>query len=476
MWINKTGAGTGNYGYLLDIYKGGGNNRIAFSLDSDSDQMRYIATSAQAYTDTATLNNGQWYLITMTYDGSTIRRYRDGNLINETTASLQDGSLSGVTLGRPYDVVNNYFYNGKLDETRVYNRALSPGEVAQLYNFAPGPYAYYSFDEGSGSQVFDKSGNGFTANWSGSNTHWAPGKFGNAARFYGNFADYLRPTALTAPSRMPITFSFWVKPNTSSISGLYDSAPGQTNVLRVYDPEGGIQWWGSPTRSVSLTAGEWTHIGIIYNYDGANRILSWYKNGVFQSSSTVAGTSTFAWSSSSFTFGNINGSYTPYSGMLDEFKIYNYARSAKQIVEDMNGGHPAGGSPVGSALGKWSFDEGADNRCSGGANDTCNTGSGGSTLDGAQSGMAVPATSTSGWTNSGKFGKALNFDGSDDYVNLVDNVAWDMTGMTLSAWVYPRTFSDGDKIMLRDDASSDRIWQLQLSGTGGAVQFLGKAP
>ena len=50
---------------------------------------------------------------------------------------------------------------GKFDEARLYNRVLSLAEIQQLYNFAPGPYAYYSFDEGSGSQVSDKSGNGF---------------------------------------------------------------------------------------------------------------------------------------------------------------------------------------------------------------------------------------------------------------------------------------------------------------------------
>ncbi|MDD3002550.1 MAG: DUF2341 domain-containing protein, partial [Candidatus Shapirobacteria bacterium] len=53
----------------------------------------------------------------------------------------------------------NFQYNGLIDEIRIYNRALSPSEVTQLYNYAPGPVGYWGFDDGSGSTAKDKSGN-----------------------------------------------------------------------------------------------------------------------------------------------------------------------------------------------------------------------------------------------------------------------------------------------------------------------------
>jgi hypothetical protein len=38
--------------------------------------------------------------------------------------------------------------------------------------------------------------------------------------------------------------------------------------------------------------------------------------------------------------------------------MYNYARTPTQVIEDMNGGHPAGGSPIGSQVIYWKLDEG----------------------------------------------------------------------------------------------------------------------
>ncbi len=135
-----------------------------------------------------------------------------------------------------------------------------------------------------------------------------------------------------------------------------------------------------------------------------------------------------------------SATYADLVGTTDEFKIYNYARTAKQIVEDMNAGHPAVGSPVGSAVGHWRFDEGQGIT-------TNNSGNGGSTLNGTLTTMASPATSTSGWTNSGKFNKALVFDGSNDYVSIPYTTSLGLGGsnpLTVSAWVYWTGGAHGD--------------------------------
>ena len=68
---------------------------------------------------------------------------------------------SGVTYIGSQGGYGNYYY-GKLDEFRIYNRALSSAEVQQLYNYAPGPVGHWKMDEKQGLSVFDSSGNGLS--------------------------------------------------------------------------------------------------------------------------------------------------------------------------------------------------------------------------------------------------------------------------------------------------------------------------
>src|SRR5690606_3456048 len=70
------------------------------------------------------------------------------------------------------------FFDGSLDELRLYNRTLSPREVQALYHWAPGPVGYWNFDENTGSTANDISGNG--NNGTITDATWSTGKFGSA--------------------------------------------------------------------------------------------------------------------------------------------------------------------------------------------------------------------------------------------------------------------------------------------------------
>ncbi|MCL5010946.1 MAG: LamG domain-containing protein [Patescibacteria group bacterium] len=102
-----------------------------------------------------------------------------------------------------------------------------------------------------------------------------------------------------------------------------------------------------------------------------------------------------------------------FNGSIDDVRIYNYSRTQKQIMEDMNAGHPAVGSPVGSYSAYWPFDEGAGDTA---YDKSVNRNNG--DLAGACPGAATCPT----WTTNGKFGKALSFDGGD-YVSATDGLS-----------------------------------------------------
>lgn len=74
------------------------------------------------------------------------------------------------------------------------------------------------------------------------------------------------------------------------------------------------------------------------------------------------------------------------------------------------------------------------------------------------------------WAATGKYGKALTFNGSSSYVDLGNPALLQMTGsMTLSAWVYPTAHpGDDGQIIAKSDSAG---WQLKTSPDTGSRTF-----
>jgi gliding motility-associated-like protein len=84
-----------------------------------------------AYTPYVQLNN--WYCLVFTYDGNTSKFYVNGTLIQSLTSNYvyqDDGS--DLFFGRMNDNLFPYWFNGVIDEIRIYNRALNASEVNAL--------------------------------------------------------------------------------------------------------------------------------------------------------------------------------------------------------------------------------------------------------------------------------------------------------------------------------------------------------
>src|SRR5204863_5872090 len=75
------------------------------------------------------------------------------------------------------------------------------------------------------------------------------------------------------------------------------------------------------------------------------------------------------------------------------------------------------------------------------------------------------------WTNGGRYGSALSFDGSSSYVDLGNPALLQITGsMTLSAWVKAAANPPDDgQIVAKSDSTSG--WQLKTSPDTGPHTF-----
>ena len=75
------------------------------------------------------LGNGAWTFVALTYNGTVVRVYRSGTKVAETSAS---GSLSASTgaLEIGGNSIWGEFFEGAIDNVRIYSRALSASELA----------------------------------------------------------------------------------------------------------------------------------------------------------------------------------------------------------------------------------------------------------------------------------------------------------------------------------------------------------
>lgn len=89
----------------------------------------YYRTGTQFSTSTSQLAPG-WHQFAMTWDGSLVSGYIDGQL--QATGSQGTGLASRIYIGQ-VDSNTLYDYQGLLDDVRVYNRVLTATQIAALY-------------------------------------------------------------------------------------------------------------------------------------------------------------------------------------------------------------------------------------------------------------------------------------------------------------------------------------------------------
>ncbi len=153
-----------NYGKVIDFGLGGGVGRRftlqsrATGFDCDLDG----GASGVAFWDTDEVDT--WRHIACVWDGTTLGIWVDGELQDSFGGTVN--TTIDVTIEEKYiGHRNGGYFDGHLDEIRVWNIARTPEELnAALFkrvNFEAGLVGYWRFDDSSGSIATDSSGNGF---------------------------------------------------------------------------------------------------------------------------------------------------------------------------------------------------------------------------------------------------------------------------------------------------------------------------
>jgi hypothetical protein len=100
-----------------------------------------------------------WHHLALTYDGSVLRVYCDGKPVAET--KIDRPRVPGntpIAIGRRQDAYN--YFQGIIDEVRVYDRALTQDEIIRHLQYVKRPdrilekglVGYWGFDDLAGDQ------------------------------------------------------------------------------------------------------------------------------------------------------------------------------------------------------------------------------------------------------------------------------------------------------------------------------------
>src|ERR1700722_8824684 len=189
------------------------------------------------------------------------------------------------------------------------------------------------FTEGSGTTVYDQSGNGNNGTLSGGVT-WAGGPSGWTLNFNGSTGYVTYPLAKAAPALSKFTLMTWFGCN--ALTGTYQmiisvTTTGNPTELRLLGNTTRLELSMGSTGDLilagSLSLKTWYHLTA--PYDGTNILL--YVNGALQGSGTYTGA--ISNTTNPCVIGGRAGSFFV-NGMIDTPKIYTRALSPAEIAAD----------------------------------------------------------------------------------------------------------------------------------------------
>lgn len=347
--ISKRNGFNDNVSYSLYAHTSG---ELNLYLDEGDNSPNAIPTGYTLQTN--------WQHIAMVFDGSEsasnrVKLYVDGVLYgtySHSATSIRDlnAPLTIGSLNPDFSISGSYLsYDGWLDDVRIYRRALSAGEVANLNGVSAD--AFWSFDEGSGSTVGDSSANNLDIALQGSYS-WTSGQVGGAldlggqATSYGTLSD---PDKLENTDKLSIVF--WVRPeNIDGNARFLVSKRDAQDVNAAYS----IFFWSGNRLFVDLNKNSnsnrhntstqfqndtWYHVAVVY--DGT---LPQAERGRVYINGDLDANSPFSVSSanipdypSDFFLGIANSGYVrTFGGRIDDLFIYREALFESE-VEDLGG-------------------------------------------------------------------------------------------------------------------------------------------
>lgn len=303
----------------------------------------------------------QWHHVAGTYDGSNICVYIDGVkedcLAATGSISTNDYNVSiGSDLQDPNEAWTDF-----IDDVRIYDYALSAEEIMYLAglrndlsedgnvdfkDFAvlgnnwlkeqdlwPAYIAHWKFDEGSGTDANDSSGNDNHGSLYG-DPCWVSGKIGDYALEFDGDGDYVKADSISADVGIGMTWSVWFKYETDGTFVL-DHRENNTGYQPIYigtsSYSGDIQFYSSNTGNTdyfdtNLQTSTWYHVAMVLK----DNTVSCYVDGSFFDSKPD---NQYNFGTKDLHIGTRHTISGYFNGTIDDVRIYGRALSEEEVQQ-----------------------------------------------------------------------------------------------------------------------------------------------
>ena len=342
--VQKDDRGSSVYTRLWELGGYGGNFRMEL----------WHSNGASTVQTANPLTVNGWMHLAMTFNGTDIKMYQDGVLTKTYNfpGDIRSDSGTPITIGGQWG--STEWFNGSIDEVRIYNTALTVEQISEHYKAGLdklGLVGYWPMDENGETIAYDNanSNNGTLYNsptWQASSNCVS----GSCLNFDGN-DDYISLPAFSNPSSVTdYSISFWFYLNAHNSAGrtyFYDfrgngSVVDSTAPIFLIDNSGGLgildAYTGIELKSSAVSVlTQWHHI-VVTRTSGTTNI---YLDGILVKSGNAGTGGNLGVEKR---LGNYAAQNTPggnywMNGLIDEVRVYNRALSEQEINNRYQAGY-----------------------------------------------------------------------------------------------------------------------------------------
>lgn len=324
----------------------------------DNGAMRFGFHGDDLNVPSGSITQGQWHHVAFVMEAGTTNNryiYVDGTQVaHDSPTKAYQGDGGAINFGRWFDGSSGQHFQGVMDEPRIYNYALDAAAIArhadgQYQQFQPEvPLLVMQMEDASG-PIQDATG-AYTGNYTGSQ-YQQPGIYGQyALEFDGNDRIEVASDGVLDFDERSFTVEMWVNQDPSSsgqqvVMSKIDQGGDDRNMhLRIYD-DGLIRmdWFGNSanTDPGTFEAGQWHHLAFTYDYNdpdyddpsngsGVRRIF--YDGQIVDEELTAT---PYLGSGGTMYIGSW-GDIQYFKGLIDEFRVYNYALDPAMVLAHFN--------------------------------------------------------------------------------------------------------------------------------------------